>query len=155
MDLARGVLMLSSRLFALVIGAVLLTATACGSSGSSGSSSGGGGATLKIGSPANDASVSEPFKLTFTSSEPIGPTDSGKDHVHLYVDGNTGSYQVITSSPTEVKNLSPGKHMLRLTLQHADHSPVGPEAQITVTVSGGTGGSSPTPSSGSSGGYGY
>jgi hypothetical protein len=146
----------SSRLFALVIGAVLLTATACGSSGSSGSSSGGGGPTLKIASPANGASVSEPFKLTFTSSEPIGPTDSGKDHVHLYVDGNTTSYQVITSSPAEVKNLSSGKHTLRLTLQHADHSPVGPEAQITVTVSGGTGGSpSPTPSSGSSGGYGY
>jgi hypothetical protein len=148
--------MLSSRLFALVIGAVLLTATACGSSGSSGSSSGGGGPTLKIGSPANGAGVSEPFKLTFTSSEPIGPTESGKDHVHLYVDGNTTSYQVITSSPAEVKNLSPGKHTLKLTLQHADHSPVGPEAQITVTVSGGTGGSpSPTPSSSSSGGYGY
>jgi hypothetical protein len=148
--------MLSSRLFALVIGALLLTATACGSASSSGSSSGSGGPTLKIVSPANDASVSEPFKLTFTSSEPIGPTDSGKDHVHLYVDGNTTSYQVITSSPTEVKNLSPGKHTLKLTLQHADHSPVGPEAQVTVTVSGGTGGSpSPTPSSGSSGGYGY
>ncbi len=132
--------------------AVLLAVAACGSNGYSGSSSGGSTPTLKITSPAAGASVTMPFTLTFTSSAQIGPTSSGKDHVHLFVDGQTSSYQVVTSTRTRVKSLSPGKHTIRVTLQHADHSPVGPKAQITVIVTGGSGG---TPSSAPTGGYGY
>jgi len=154
----------SSRKFALVLVlvAAALTIAACGSNGygasgsngSSGSAAGGGKPTLTITSPANGARVSEPFMLKFTSNQPIGPTDSGKDHVHLFVDGNSNSYQVVTSSPAMVKNLPPGKHTLKLTLQHADHSPVGPSAEVAVTVTKGSGsGSGGTGSSG--GGYGY
>lgn len=138
----------------LVLGAAVLTAAACGSNGSSGSATGGGKPTLAITSPAQGASVSAPFELKFTSNQPIGPTETGKDHVHLFVDGG-GSYQVVTASPATVKGLAPGKHTLKLTLQHADHSPIGPQATITVTV---TKGSSPEPgnsSPGSGGGYGY
>jgi Bacterial Ig domain len=140
---------------ALAVGAAaLLAATACGSNGygSSGSSSGGSKPTLKIASPAAGATVSTPFTLKVTASVPLGPTDSGKDHIHLFLDGSS-HYQVVTSARTQVKNLSPGEHTILVTLQHADHSPVGPKAKITVTV---TGGSGPTPSSSSSsGGYGY
>ncbi len=142
------------RTFVFMIGVtalLVLAVTACGSDDSSGSSSGGGGPTLKITSPSDAATVSVPFTLTFTSSEPIGPTDSGKDHVHLFVDGKINDYEVVTSTQTEVKNLSPGEHTIGVTLQHADHSPVGARAEITVTVTGGSGG---TPSESSSGGYG-
>jgi hypothetical protein len=153
-----------------LIGAALLTAgaaacgTASGSSGSSGTSGGSGKPTLTITSPASSASVKSPFTLKFSSSEPIGPTSSGKDHVHLFLDGSTSSYQVITSSPTKVK-LPAGKHTIMLTLQHADHSPVGPQAKVSVTVTGGSGSSSTGTGSGGtgsggngsggSGGYGY
>jgi hypothetical protein len=141
------------RTFAFMIGVaalLALAATACGSDDSSGSSSGGGGPTLQVTSPSDAATVRVPFTLTFTSSEQIGPTDSGKDHVHLFVDGKTNNYEVVTSTQTEVKDLSPGKHTIGVTLQHADHSPAGAEAEITVTVTGGSGG---TPSESSSGGY--
>ncbi len=82
------------------------------------------------------------------------PTDSGKDHVHLFIDGKTQNYKVVTSTRTQVSNLSPGKHTIGVTLQHADHSSAGAKpASVTVTVSGGAGG---TPSSSSSpSGYGY
>jgi hypothetical protein len=147
------------RTFVFMIGVtalLALAATACGSDDSSSSSSGGGGPTLKITSPSDAATVTLPFTLTFTSSEPIGPTDSGKDHVHLFVDGKTNDYEVVTSTQTEVKNLSPGEHTIGVTLQHADHSSAGAKAEITVTV---TGGSSGTPSESSSddgyGGNGY
>jgi hypothetical protein len=138
--------------FASTIGvAALLAVAACGSNGYSSSSSGGSAQSLKITSPAGGASVTTPFTLTFTSSAPIGPTDSGKDHVHLFVDGKT-NYQVVTATRTQVKGLSPGKHTIRVTLQHADHSSDGAKAQITVIVTGGSGG---TPSSTPTGGYGY
>jgi hypothetical protein len=160
----------SSRRFALLIGAALLTAgaaacgTASGSSGSSGTSGGGGKPTLSITSPANGAHVKAPFTLKFSSNQAIGPTSSGKDHVHLFLDGSTSSYQVITSSPTKVK-LPAGKHTIMLTLQHADHSPIGPQAKIAVTVTAGSGSTSTGTGSGGSGsggsgsggsgGYGY
>jgi hypothetical protein len=64
----------------------------------------------------------------------------------------------MTSDQMKIKGLSPGKHTIMVTLQHADHSPVGPKAKVTVTVTGGSGSSSNTGtgSGGSgSGGYGY
>ncbi len=74
--------------------------------------------------------------------------------MHLFIDGKTQNYKVVTSTRTQVSNLSPGKHTIGVTLQHADHSPVGPKASVVVTVSGGAGA---TPSSNSSptGGHGY
>ncbi len=85
---------------AITIGAAALLATACGSNGSgSGSSSGGSSKpTLTITSPTGGATVTTPFTLTFTTSVPIGPTDSGKDHVHLFIDGKTQNYKVVTST---------------------------------------------------------
>jgi hypothetical protein len=150
--------------------AALLAAAACGSTASSGSSgssgsggssaSGAGGSTptLTITSPAAGATVSEPFMLKLSSDETLGPTSSGNDHVHLFFDGSS-SYKVMTSDQMRVKGLSPGKHTIVVTLQHADHSPVGPKAHVTVTVKGGSGSSSNnTGGSGGgsgSGGYGY
>jgi hypothetical protein len=133
------------------------TNSSSGSSGSSGSNAGSSAPTLTITSPAAGATVTEPFMLKISSDQTLGPTSSGNDHVHLFVDGGS-SYLVVTSTRAKIKNLSPGKHTLLVTLQHADHSPVGPKARVTVTVSGGAGaGSNSTPSPGGagSGGYGY
>jgi hypothetical protein len=152
--------MRSHRTLTFTIGAAaLLAVAACGSAtagsgGSSGSSGGGSTPTLKITSPAAGASVTAPFTLKLASSVPLGPTSSGDDHVHLFVDGSS-SYQVVTSDSARIKNLSPGKHTILVTLQHADHSPVGPKARVTVTVTGGSGASNSSPSSGGSGGGGY
>lgn len=144
--------MRSRRTLAASIGAAALVAsTACGSSVAY-SPSAGSKPTLTITSPADDSTVATPITLRFTSSEAIGPTDSGKDHVHLFIDGKE-NYVVVTSTRTQVKDLSPGNHTIRLTLQHADHSPAGASARVTVTVTGGSGG---TPGNGSTqGGYGY
>jgi hypothetical protein len=152
-------LMRLHRTFILTIGAAaLLAAAGCGSSGpygsngssgSNGSAAGSSTPTLKITSPAAGATVTEPFTLKLSSSTALGPTSTGNDHVHLFIDGGS-SYKVVTSTKAQIKGLSPGKHTILVTLQHADHSPVGPKARITVTVAGATPSSSPT-----SDGYGY
>jgi hypothetical protein len=95
--------------------------------------------------------------LKVNSDETLGATSTGDDHLHLFFDGSS-SYKVMTSDQMKIKGLSPGKHTIMVTLQHADHSPVGPKAKVTVTVTGGSGSSSNTGtgSGGSgSGGYGY
>jgi hypothetical protein len=158
--------MRSHRTFVFAAGAAaLLAVAACGtstpsgsggSSASSGSGAGSSGPTLTIVSPAAGASVTAPFMLKVSSDETLGAPSTGDDHLHLFIDGSA-SYKVVTSDQTKITGLSPGKHTILVTLQHADHSPVGPKATVTVNVTKSSGSSSNTGTSsgGSSGGYGY
>lgn len=130
-----------------------------GTSGSGGGAQGGSGSKITITEPKNGASVQEPFMLKFDPGVPIGPTDSGKDHVHVILDGKTDQYTVVTTTSYQIKNLPAGQHTVAVTLQHADHSPIGPSATITVNVTGGgsggnTGGGN-TGGGGGGGGYNY
>jgi hypothetical protein len=149
-----------------MISAALLTAAAlsgCGGSsdaasdgqGSSGQGSGaqqGGSSALTITEPKEGATVTLPFTVKYTSSQTLGPTDSGKDHVHVFLDGDKSEYTVVTANTYQIKNAPAGKHVVDVTLQHADHSPVGPTAKVTVNITGaGTGGDT----GGGSGGYDY
>jgi hypothetical protein len=142
--------------------ALALVAAACSSAGAST----GGGMTLKISSPTNGASVTEPFKVTFDSSVPLGKPTTGDHHVHLCFDGGSCdelSQSVIAyGNSVMVSNLSPGMHTIEASLRNADHSDTGVSATISVDVSGGSAGSqagsqsgSSTGASGPSKGYGY
>lgn len=163
--------MRSHRTFVFATGAAaLLTIAACGTStpsassgssgsgGSSGSNAGSSTPTLSIVSPATGASVTAPFMLKVSSDETLGPTSTGDDHLHVFIDGSS-SYKVMTSDQMKITGLSAGKHTILVTLQHADHSPVGPKATVKVDVTKSSGSSSNTGtgtgSGGSSGGYGY
>ena len=164
--------MRSHRTFVFATGAAaLLTIAACGtstpstssgssgsggSSGSSGSNAGSSTPSLSIVSPATGASVTAPFMLKVNSDETLGPTSTGADHLHVFIDGST-SYKVMTSDQMKITGLSAGKHTILVTLQHADHSPVGPKAtvKVDVTKSSGSSSNTGTGSGGSSGGYGY
>jgi len=116
---------------------IMLILAGCGAA--SGYSASNKQPTFSITSPSNAANVKVPFTVTVSSSEPLGPTKSGKDHWHLYFDGKETQYKVITSTSTRVTSLARGKHKIEASLQHADHSPVGPEDEISVTVVKGTG----------------
>jgi len=144
------------RLFgALAASMALVVAAACGSDSGTDATSGGGSA-LTITAPEDGASVEVPFMLEWDSDEELGPPESGKDHVHVFVDGKSNDYTVVGGNEFELKDLPPGEHTIEVTLQHADHSPVGPEASITVMVGEGGGGSSGDSSEDDGGGgYGY
>lgn len=146
----------------VAIGVAALTLTACGSDGEDVATRGtdGGDPAVTITSPEDGASVEVPFMLEWDSSSELGPIDSGRDHVHVYVDENTDDYSVVEGNEFQLEDLSPGEHIVEVSLQHADHSPVGPKSTITVTVAGGGGGGgsespSPEDSGGDGGGLGY
>jgi hypothetical protein len=144
----------------MLAAAAALSLAACGGSDSTTTASGGDGGgspKLTITSPADCATVKAPFTLKWDSSVPLGPPDSGKDHVHVYLDGNDNDYTVVGGNSFRLTKVTPGEHEVEIALQHADHTPVGPESKITVTVSGSGGSGSPSPSSdgGDGGGYGY
>src|SRR5215831_1082635 len=131
--------MRSHRTFVFATGAAaLLTVAACGTStptASSGSSGSGGSAASSA--PAAGAGVTAPFMLKVNSAQALGPTSTGKDHLHVFIDGST-SYTVMTSDQMKITGLKAGQHNIMVTLQHADHSPVGPKATVNVDVTKGS-----------------
>ena len=145
---------LTRRVLSVPALALVLAVAGCGSDSGSDTSTGSGGDKVTITSPKDGATVKQPFMLTWDSTVPLGPPDSGKDHVHVYVDGKENDYTVVGGNSFQVKGLSSGEHEVEISLQHADHSPVGSESSVEVTVSGGGGGESSTPSD-TGGGYGY
>jgi hypothetical protein len=149
-----------------VLGAiVLVAATGCGSdtadagSTGSGSGSGSGAKTVTIKEPADGASIDIPFTLRLESGVELGTTESGKDHVHLYFDGDDSKYEVIESDSMQITDKSPaveglkaGKHEMDISLRNADHSAAGFDTKITVNVNGGGGDTSSDDDSGTGGG---
>ncbi|MEQ7124242.1 Ig-like domain-containing protein [Actinopolymorpha sp. B11F2] len=121
--------------------AVLVAGCAGSDSGTSTteSESAGGGSgseALTITSPEDGAEVTSPFTLEFDAGD-IGPEETGKDHVHIFVDGEESDYTVVTENTFEIEGLPAGEHTVTLTKQHADHSPTGDESEITVEVTEG------------------
>jgi hypothetical protein len=142
-----------TRKLAVAASAVALVGAAGCAGGASQGSSGGGSAqdssasgsnsssapSVTITSPKSGAKVGSSFPVTFKSSVQIGALETGEDHVHVVIDGNTNDFTVVTAHKTMVKNLSPGKHTVGITLQHADHSSAGAQDQVTVMVAKGAG----------------
>jgi hypothetical protein len=132
-----------------VFGALLLVGvTGCGSDTAEAGS--GGEQKVTITEPAEGASVDIPFMLRLDSSVELGTTESGKNHVHLYFDGDDSEYEVVESDSMEitkdspaVKGLEPGEHELDISLRNADHSAAGFETKVMVQVGGSGGGDAP------------
>jgi hypothetical protein len=141
-----------------VLSALLLLAAGCGGGGSDdsgGGGSGGGGLSLKIMEPTDGTSVTTPFTVKVDSSVPLGTTESGKHHIHVWFDDKANEYQVVEADNVQVDSgkLGSGQHVIHASLRNANHSAAGAEAEATVMVT--SGGGAPAPASSSTGGYGY
>lgn len=158
--MAAPVTRLMTAMVMTVAGAGLLGACST-SSGASDSSS----PTLSITTPSAGAMVASSVDVAWNTNVELGEPDTGLDHVHVFVDGNSSDYTVVGADHFTVTGLTPGQHTIDVTLQHADHSDAGASDEVDVVVGKSGGGSSsptPTPSStpspsdtGSSGRYDY
>jgi hypothetical protein len=127
-----------------------MTLTACGSDADTATPAGGGGngaMSVKILEPASGASVALPMNVKVESSVKLDKTETGEHHVHVYFDNNEDDYLIMEATSgqiTDTPKVTPGQHVMHVSLRNADHSPAGVETQIPVTVTGG-GGGAPTP----------
>jgi hypothetical protein len=143
----------------VVAASLAIVATAC----SNGSSAASGNPTLQIVSPADGASITEPFALKVSSSVPLGAPSTGEHHVHLCFDGAScdTEYKLVYGNRFIVNGLSKGKHTIEASLRNADHSDTGINTMITVDVTatasgiGATGATGGSGGGGGGGGYGY
>jgi hypothetical protein len=128
--------------FVALLATLALAAMACSddddtaTSGGDGGGSGGGDMTVAIADPTDGAEVGRSFDLTVDSSVPLGETDTGRHHVHLYYDGNTaeGEYDIVYGTTATVDRLDPGEHTIEAVIANPDHSTTDARDEITVTV---------------------
>ena len=122
--------------------ALALTLAACGANGSGGDADA-GAMSVTVTEPAPDSTVPVPFTVSVTSSVPLGRTQTGKHHVHIWFDGNANSYQVVETPTVQITQLAPGRHVMHVSLRNANHSPAGAETEVPITVGGAGGASAP------------
>lgn len=129
---------------ALFVVALAFAASACAKASTS------SGGSLSIVSPSDGATVASPVDFVFSAKGvQIGPTETGKMHFHIHIDGSS-KYQVVTSTRASIA-LPAGKHTIKVVLAQPNHDETGTSASETITVS--TGGASPSPTGGGYGGY--
>jgi hypothetical protein len=117
---------------------IALLAAACGGDDDTASAGGDSSPTVAIASPSDGAAVGRSFEVRLDVNFAIGDPDTGRDHVHLYYDGNRteGEYGIAYAETFTVEGLSPGEHEIEAVVAHADHSTTDAHSQpITVTVS--------------------
>jgi hypothetical protein len=112
------------------------TLTACGQDDGSGGAGQQGGLSVSVVEPAAGAAVSVPFTVRVAASVPLGPTESGRHHVHIWFDDNDADYLVVESETVQITDVAAGSHTMHVSLRNANHSAAGAETQTTVMVGG-------------------
>lgn len=97
----------------------------------------GAGQSLTVVEPVSGANVTLPLRVRLDSSVPLGPTESGEHHVHVWFDDNEADYLIVESDVTQVTTAPAGQHTMHVSLRNANHSAAGVEAAVPVTVGGG------------------
>jgi hypothetical protein len=130
------------RPLSLVAAAIALTTAlaGCGGDGAAAGKSG-GAMSVSVAEPAANATVAVPFTVAVTASVPLGKTESGKHHVHVWFDDNENDYQVVETPTVQITDLAPGNHVLHVSLRNSNHSPAGADTATPITVSGASGSS--------------
>jgi hypothetical protein len=127
--------------------AAAMVATLAACSGTDSSAGGDGNLSISVVEPTSGAAVTVPFTVRLNSSVPLGPTESGKHHVHIWFDDNEAQYLIVESDTVQISNAPAGTHTMHVSLRNANHSPAGAEATTPVTIGDapgdGTGGTTP------------
>ncbi|MFI5488986.1 hypothetical protein [Micromonospora echinaurantiaca] len=129
--------------------ALLATLTAC--TGTNTATEGdGGGLSVIVVEPASGATVPTPFSVKVDSTVPLGPSESGQHHVHIWFDDDESDYLIVESDTVQITDAPAGQHTMHVSLRNANHSPAGAEATTPITI-GSSGGPVPSSSAGGDG----
>lgn len=121
--------------------ALVLALAGCAGTGDGGES--GGALSVSVAEPVAGTTVSVPFAVRIASSVPLGPSESGRHHVHIWFDGQENDYLIVESDRVEIADLATGTHTMHVSLRNANHSAAGAETEIPITV-GDAGSGGPT-----------
>lgn len=121
--------------------ALALVLAGCGSGTTAGGTT---DATLSVVEPASGATVSAPFTVKVNSSVPLGASETGLHHIHIWFDGNEAQYEISYSDTAQVTSAPAGAHTMTISLRNANHSDAGPRVDVPITIGGNGSGTPPT-----------
>lgn len=125
------------RAHCLLAALLLLTVTACGAEGITNINV--SSPTLSIEAPEPGARVQVPFTVEVSTNVSLGPPDSDRPSLRIFIDG----IEVATISDTTfevTRDLVPGPHAIHVSLFRPGAEPVAPvndEVKVTVVGAGG------------------
>lgn len=125
-----------------VLGLVAAMVAACadpdgGSDGTAGQEPGGSTPTIEIVEPADGATVTVPFEVRVDASVELGPISEGLHHFHVWFGDTPNQPLIVESDSVRIDNAPDGEQTMWVSLQEADHTPVGNPISITLTIQGG------------------
>jgi hypothetical protein len=94
--------------------------------------------TLTITSPGEGDVVNLPFEITIEASVPLGTSDAGLHHAHVWFGDDPEAYLVVEGNSAEITSAPDGAQIMYASLRNADHSDAGAETTVTIIISGGT-----------------
>ena len=125
-----------------VLGLVVAMVTACADS--DGGSGGSGGQqpecttpTIRIVEPSDGDTVTVPFEVRVDASVELGPISEGLHHFHVWFGDTPDQPLIVESDSVRIENAPSGEQTMWVSLQEADHTPVGNPISITLTIQGG------------------
>lgn len=93
--------------------------------------------TLEVTSPSPGEVVSLPFTATFSASVPLGTSDAGLHHLHVWFGDRVDAYQVVEGDSVEITIAPSGQTQMHVSLRNPDHSDAGVETSIPIVISTG------------------
>jgi hypothetical protein len=90
-----------------------------------------GAATVKIISPEDGAKLDAMAQNKVTYDVNPGPNG---DHIHLYVDGDEAALLRKLKGAYTLDSLAPGDHRICIKVVNKNHTPIGAEGCVKVTV---------------------
>jgi hypothetical protein len=123
----RGVRVLVAAAFLAASGAISACDSASGAPASD---------QLSVVSPAAGATVGLPFTVRVQTGSPLGTTDTGRHHIHIWFDGHEDQYQISYTDTAQVTDAPAGAHTMTVSLRNADHSDAGPRIDVPLTIGG-------------------
>jgi hypothetical protein len=133
--------------------AVLMASAGAASACTPSSGAAQGASTLSVVVPDAGAAVSLPFTVTVATGEPLGESDTGRHHIHIWYDGNEDQYQISYVENAQVTDAPAGAHTMTVSLRNADHSDAGPRVDVPLTIGGTPASDTPALETGNPNGY--
>ena len=139
---------------AAVLGLVAALAVACAdpepdaggpAGGQPGQGDGDAAPTIEIVAPADGDTVTVPFEVTVDASVELGPIDEGLNHFHVWFGDTQDQPMVVESDSVRIEDAPSGEQTMWVSLQEADHTPIGDPVSISITIQGGSEQAPPPP----------
>ncbi|HEY8474549.1 MAG TPA: hypothetical protein VIL37_18185 [Natronosporangium sp.] len=92
--------------------------------------------SVAVTSPVSGEVVTVPFEARFEATVPLGTSEAGLHHLHVWFGDDPNAYQVVEADAVEITIAPVGEHTMYVSLRNPDHSSTGVETSVPIVITG-------------------